>query len=346
MMQISKAFSRDVIQASTRVNYASNLGIIHGLETMVCMAIDGQIQVHAGNWRIFQGMVNASSATLNLETVVDRLSKKDGKWIVDYKSIGVDESSAKEFDTVVIATPIQYSGLKIEEGLVNHIPDDIPYVELHVTLFTTSHNISRSYFGIKEGKPMPDTILTTTPEDFDIGDRDEIVGPSKIFSLSSLRKVVNPVSKKEEVLYKIFSPKPMTAALLGALFNMSRKSTQSAHEPHAPSFSLKYSDHQLTSSLVPEDLKTAPTDKLSWVYTKVWNSYPYEYPRVTFEETILANGLYYTSGMESFISTMETMALMGKNVARLIVDEFEGLKQGTSAVVDGNGSGGTGQSEL
>lgn len=27
--------------------------------------------------------------------------------------------------------------------------------------------------------------------------------------------------------------------------------------------------------------------------------------------------------MESFISTMETMALMGKNVAQLIVDDFE-----------------------
>jgi prenylcysteine oxidase/farnesylcysteine lyase len=30
--------------------------------------------------------------------------------------------------------------------------------------------------------------------------------------------------------------------------------------------------------------------------------------------------LWYTSGIERFISTMETSALMGKNVARLVVD--------------------------
>jgi len=36
----------------------------------------------------------------------------------------------------------------------------------------------------------------------------------------------------------------------------------------------------------------------------------------------LARGFYYTSGMESFISTMETSALMGMNVAQLIVDDY------------------------
>lgn len=30
--------------------------------------------------------------------------------------------------------------------------------------------------------------------------------------------------------------------------------------------------------------------------------------------------LWYTSGIEGFISTMETSSLMGRNVARLIVD--------------------------
>ena len=59
---------------------------------------------------------------------------------------------------------------------------------------------------------------------------------------------------------------------------------------------------------------------VTWMYRKVWNSYPYELPRVTFESLKLDEGLWYTSGIESFISTMETSALMGKNVARLVVD--------------------------
>lgn len=43
---------------------------------------------------------------------------------------------------------------------------------------------------------------------------------------------------------------------------------------------------------------------------------------MTFEELELARGFYYTSGIESFISTMETSALMGMNVAQLIVDDY------------------------
>jgi prenylcysteine oxidase/farnesylcysteine lyase len=43
---------------------------------------------------------------------------------------------------------------------------------------------------------------------------------------------------------------------------------------------------------------------------------------VTFEDPELARGFYYTSGIESFISTMETSALMGMNVAQLVVDDY------------------------
>jgi prenylcysteine oxidase / farnesylcysteine lyase len=43
---------------------------------------------------------------------------------------------------------------------------------------------------------------------------------------------------------------------------------------------------------------------------------------VTFEDPELARGFYYTSGIESFISTMETSALMGMNVAQLIIDDY------------------------
>lgn len=57
----------------------------------------------------------------------------------------------------------------------------------------------------------------------------------------------------------------------------------------------------------------------------MWNSYPIEKPRITFDDIELARHFYYTSGVESFISTMETSALMGMNVARLITDDFLNL---------------------
>lgn len=76
---------------------------------------------------------------------------------------------------------------------------------------------------------------------------------------------------------------------------------------------------------MPENLTAihSGTDSpITWYYHHEWKSYPYLFPRVTFEDPELARGFYYTSGMESFISTMETSALMGMNVARLVMDDY------------------------
>lgn len=78
----------------------------------------------------------------------------------------------------------------------------------------------------------------------------------------------------------------------------------------------------------PED----PQPKaITWVHRKRWDSYPYLPPHLSFEENIKLDwdekgekwdggGVWYTSGIESFISTMETSSLMGMNVAKLIVE--------------------------
>ncbi|KAL8932772.1 MAG: hypothetical protein Q9211_006131, partial [Gyalolechia sp. 1 TL-2023] len=72
---VSKHFAHDIIQASTRVNYAQNLNQIHGLETMVCMAIEGAMSVQGGNWQIFHNMILSSGATLLLNTSVTSMTR-------------------------------------------------------------------------------------------------------------------------------------------------------------------------------------------------------------------------------------------------------------------------------
>lgn len=61
---------------------------------------------------------------------------------------------------------------------------------------------------------------------------------------------------------------------------------------------------------------------------------------MTFQDPVLADGLYYTSGMESFISTMETNALMGMNVAKLIVNDMLGAVKEDPHFPDGDGKNG------
>lgn len=57
-------------------------------------------------------------------------------------------------------------------------------------------------------------------------------------------------------------------------------------------------------------------------------------------------GIWYTSGIEAFISTMETSSLMGKNVARLVLDGWEMEKEEARAEAFKNvewGCGGGGE---
>lgn len=284
---IGSDFGRELVQASTRVNYAQNLNRIHGLETMVCMAAEGAMSVEGGNWRIFESMVNASGADLRLETQVGLVKKGDDeKWTLS--STGDDGSmSVETFDEVVLAAPMQYSGIGFPVGTPKHKVDKIPYVDLHVTLFTSKHFLSPLAFGLGAQELVPQAVLTTLPKDGQ-------ATPPDFQSISLLREVINPHTHRTEYLYKVFSMQKPDSTFLGRILGLGD---------------------------LAADAEIGKRD-ISWMYRKLWQSYPYEYPRVTFEEVKLDDHFWYTSGIESFISTMETSSLMGMNVARLMSDEW------------------------
>lgn len=226
-MQIGPPYTTDIIQASTRVNYGQNLGLIHGLETMVCMAVEGAMQIEGGNWQIFAGMLNASSANVLLNTTVTAVSKSEGQYKISVTPTSrvsdILEVTSETFDTVVLAGPLQFSMIGVEDGLLKHIPDDIPYVTLHVTLFTSPHKLNGSHFGLAPGAAAPDTVLTTLSPDEDLSDRKKIVGKSGFFSISTLRSVTNPKTLQKEYLYKIFTPKKIHSDFLTSLLGVPRK---------------------------------------------------------------------------------------------------------------------------
>jgi prenylcysteine oxidase/farnesylcysteine lyase len=317
--QISSLFSREIIQASTRVNYGQNLGLIHGLESMVCMATDGAVSIDGGNWRIFDGAVKAAKADIRLETTVTELVRNDDGTIriTSHPSNEVDSPQSidkTEFDEVIVAGPLQYSGISISPPL-EHIPDEIPYVKLHVTLFASPHRISPKYFGLDGKKDeVPEAILTTLPEGLDLGQNPHGVGPAEFFSISTLRTVDyfystikdGEAHHETHYVYKIFSPERPTAEFIAKIFDIDYQQDTSVVTPHANT-----------------TIGDLPETEISWFHEKFWHPYPLLYPRVTFEETLLAPGVWYTGGIESFISTMETSALMGRNVAALMVQSWK-----------------------
>jgi prenylcysteine oxidase / farnesylcysteine lyase len=224
---ITGKFTTDLIQASTRVNYGQNLGLIHGLETMVCMAAEGAMSVEGGNWQIFKGMVDKSRAVLQLNTTVTGLKSltKNGKkvWTISSKnSAGVAESA--EFDEVVLAAPYQFANLKIEPPL-EKTPDEIPYVTLHVTLLTTKKMLDPAYFKLPLDSMVPEAVLTTlnkteqedSKERYTRGEGKHAAGSVGFFSVSTLRKITTE-KHGDEYLYKVFSPLEFSDSQLDELF--------------------------------------------------------------------------------------------------------------------------------
>lgn len=304
---ITGDFGNDIVQASTRVNYAQNLAYIHGLEAMVCMAAEDAQSVQGGNWRIFEHMIAAANATIVLNTEVSSIERSSESGQLRLNLDDVDYSSRSElrsegYDDAILAMPFQFSDISLKSLDIEI--DEVPYVELHVTLFTSPHLISPTFFNMAPDEPAPRVILTTLPSGEQPGKGPESVGSPGFFSISLLRPATNPDSGAQEYIYKIFSPSPPNSTFLSKLLGL-----KASHN---------------------DNMGAGINDKdITWIYRKLWHSYPYEYPRVTFEKIRLDDGVWYTSGMDSFISTMETNALMGKNVARLIVDRWQ-VKDGKS----------------
>ncbi|KAF2667001.1 FAD/NAD(P)-binding domain-containing protein [Microthyrium microscopicum] len=300
---VSDLFAREVVQAATRVNYAQNIGVISGLETMVCLAPDGAMAVEGGNWRIFEAMAKDGADEVLLNTEIKKVIRHENgsygltftKSKVTRQGVKVFKDESAIFDEVIIAGPYQYTNLTIQPPL-DYTPDPVPYVSLHVTLFTSPLLLSTAYFKQPANTPVPLVVLTTLPEaDYPRdSNKPTNAGRPGFFSISMLRTIVNPKTQQTEYLYKIFAPDPLTPGFLA----------------------------QILGIATPGSFEGFPENEVSWLHRKTWDSYPVEWPRVTFERLSLGPGLWYTGGMDSFISTMETNALSGMNIAKLMIEKW------------------------
>lgn len=315
---------------------------------MVCMATDGPrdsvssaisfkqansdpgaMSVKDGNWQIFASMLNASQADVYLKSKVDEIEigDPDKQERLKLKASGNAYSTSSSdygLDALIIAAPYHQTGIQFTPT-PKHVPDDIEYVTLHVTLFSSPHKLSPMAFNMTADEKIPDIILTTTPSSSSSagggGDSSNPTGPP-FFSISRIRTIKNPAYNppRAENVYKIFSPAPITASFLRHLLGLPPSTS------HAGS----------TSSM---DAEEPSREDITWHHTKRWLSYPYLHPRVTFEPQRLDERLWYTAGVEGFVSTMETSALMGRNVGRLVVDGWlgggEGGERDSKAAVEG-----------
>jgi prenylcysteine oxidase / farnesylcysteine lyase len=308
---VSDAFANDIVQASTRVNYAQNLAQIHSVETLVCMSTDGAMAIEGGNWQIFHELARRSGAEVKINSTIAQVTKKKGTdpdSAPTYHLTNTDGKHTGPYDAVVLAAPYQYADIDFSPPPL-HVPQQIDYVLLHVTLFTSPHPLAPAFFHLPPTaqSAVPYTILTTLPASTS---SQETTTP-EFLSISNLQTIhpryTSANISSPQNLYKIFSHAPLSAAFLTRLLDLPTHDSQ----PNPSS-----------------SIATLSSADISWYREKIWHSYPYEIPRTDFEhirleDEGLGKGVWYTSGIESFISTMETSALMGRNVAGLIVQDLE-----------------------
>lgn len=219
---VGAPFIYEFVEASTRVNYGQDIDKIHALEGFVSMAAEGAVSTVGGNFQIFAGFLDHSNAKVHLNTTVTALQKDETGWRLDVEDTKVPSNfgTTKPFDAVIVAAPHQYTNISFPSSSAK-VPL-VPYVHLHVTLFTTtSPSANPAYFNLPEGSSVPAMILTSAD-----GRRHGGREPD----FNSMNYLQSVGSGKEEWVVKIFSKQRIEDAWLEGAFGKGKVGWILRHE--------------------------------------------------------------------------------------------------------------------
>lgn len=239
----------------------------------------------------------------------------NGSWLLKVYDMWQVESTAV-YDEVILAAPYWSSEVVFDPPLLN-----VPYQRyepLYATVLTTPHLLSPSFFGLEHDQQVPDEILTRKE---DGGERNAEQDTERAFFRIIRRGTILSAPSnytQRENLYEILTPDQIRPSFLRNLFDIPEV------EPPPPDDRPHDCDKDI------DRFWNISCKDVSWILTGEQSEmkYPVFEPFASAEELDkrapikLSDGLWYTSGMELIESRMEAMMLSGKNVARLMVDEW------------------------
>ncbi|KAI0367266.1 FAD/NAD(P)-binding domain-containing protein [Pilatotrama ljubarskyi] len=155
---VDRRWTRELVEAATRVNYGQNVDRIHALEGLCSLAASGASSVKGGNFQIFEHFIAHSNASVYLNTTVKAISHyhPSGPWIVDSSAF----DQPRLYRSVILAAPFHQANINFKASLAP-VPQQ-PYIRLHVTLLSTSSPTpNATYFNLGHGAKAPTTLLTT-----------------------------------------------------------------------------------------------------------------------------------------------------------------------------------------
>lgn len=287
---LSQVYLREVIEAGVRDRFFGDYDELNELNSIMGLSDQFNLQsIGGGNLRLIDRLIKISNAKLLLNTKVVRLeAASKGKWKLFSAPSSGQKDNTYLFDKVIIATPLSLTDLKIAPN-APAVPL-LQFADTVVTHFTTRYTLNASYFGT--GLPVPQNILTSATAT-KTGNKANV----PFFSLRLLDNEIQPVNSTSppdpvQKLYKIISSKNI-------------------------------SDAEITQYLAPESPEDAHLPAITWINREYLpNSVPRLDRTVKIQDKIeIQPGLFYAGGGAQVVDTIDFGCRMGRNAARLIVDD-------------------------
>lgn len=158
---INPQWTRELVEAATRVNYAQNVDNIHALGALCSLAATGASSVKGGNYQVFEQFVRRSGASVYLNTTVTALAydRDTALWRV---STHEQSPVPLAYRAIVLAAPYHQASIRFSPSDIAEIPPHQPYLHLHVTLLTTtSPTPNPTRFNMSSNSQVPTYIMTS-----------------------------------------------------------------------------------------------------------------------------------------------------------------------------------------
>ncbi|KAF9901072.1 hypothetical protein EC991_006558 [Linnemannia zychae] len=315
---IGLAYSQEVVEVATRVNYGSNLDEIHALGALVTMAADDAQQIEGGNFQIFEGMVAKSGAEVRLETKIARVRRLEPQGEGEEPQFEVTTTTGHKqiFDYIVLAAPIESTSIDFDISLPP-LPK-VDYRTIHAT-FVRGY-INPSYFftpssPVRSSQPsadkLPTHILSTKSR-------------SEFTSLSVQARL-----STGETITKIFSPEAVSTDLLNRLYTNRTWVKHKEWKAYPKLKPIPFAPEEGEDDIVFEEDKAASSEQVVFEKhaRKQKAKEEYDAQKKALEawgQVEVVPGVFYVNSFEPLISTMETETIAGKNIARLLRDRIVG----------------------
>ena len=296
----SAKFIDEIVRAESRSRHARDLHQVNVLSSMLALRSAPDVSIYQGNQRLPHRMLKISEAYMRLNTRVSRITTGEKRrWKVHALTTNLAETQPStfkaDFDIIILTAPFSFNGIDIDPPLstLASTTEVRPYIERHVTLFSTPYRLSPNYFNQSINITVPENIFTAPRQPASEGGHE-------IFSITIVDRVPPPDSgdyvDELEYVYKIVSYKPIPDDEIARLLG---------HHIESPD-----KDSHISEPL--QDLG------VTWVHRQAW---PHAYPQFNSGRPILDNieiapDLYYTAAAEDVLSTMEMGCRIGLNVAK------------------------------